>query len=213
MLLSGTIERNDKMLFTLEGNEEKENSLEDAVNEIIEKNYNSILNYCRYHLNDSAAATECTQEVFLLYIEKLKNIEIQYPRAWLYRAADNLLNRYRRSAAKEKRILMPLLDSVDTEDSESGNGLVYEQNLEQVLYEKMDIDSSVKKILSQLEPDELSLYNLHFKEGRTLKELAQIYNTTTSAIKNRLYRLKLHIKKISEKMIDEAEKLEYRSHV
>lgn len=173
----------------------------DDINAIISRYYDSILNYCRYHLYNNADAEECAQEVFITYITKVKKTKINNPRAWLYRTTDNLLNRYIRKIEKENHVFVPLPERDETKIP------LYDLTLDQLLENEVDVDSKVEKVLSKLDEDEAKLYALHFKEKHSLKELTAIYHLSIPAIKNRIYRLRLHIKKISAQILeDETEK-------
>ena len=45
---------------------------------------------------DTYAAEDCTQEVFVALFKKIKDLDDDNIRIWLYRAADNITNAYRR---------------------------------------------------------------------------------------------------------------------
>jgi len=66
-------------------------------NEIISQYYTEIYNYCFARMNfDSYAAEDCTQEVFITLFRKIKDLDDNNIRLWLYRSADNIMNTYRR---------------------------------------------------------------------------------------------------------------------
>ena len=66
-------------------------------NEIISQYYTEIYNYCFARMNfDSYAAEDCTQEVFITLFRKIKDLDDDNIRLWLYRSADNIMNTYRR---------------------------------------------------------------------------------------------------------------------
>ena len=66
-------------------------------NEIISQYYTEIYNYCYARMNfDAYAAEDCTQEVFVTLFRRIKDLDDNNIRIWLYRAADNVMNTYRR---------------------------------------------------------------------------------------------------------------------
>jgi len=84
--------------------------------------------------------------------------------------------------------------------------LRYDPDFDRLLEENIDIDKDVKKVLSGLNNDELKLYDLHYRRHLPLKELAIAYNLTVAAVKNKIYRLKLHIVKLVQKAIEDERK-------
>ena len=63
---------------------------------IVSENYESILRYCIIRLgNDSFAAEDCTQDVFLLLVRKSGELNLkQNIRGWLYAAADRVIKEH-----------------------------------------------------------------------------------------------------------------------
>jgi RNA polymerase sigma factor (sigma-70 family) len=160
-----------------------------------------ILNYCRYHLNyDEYAAEECTQEVFLIYFEKISKIEIRNKRAWLYRTADNCIKQYLSRIIKEKRKTIPFIDEEFVE--KQGDVFLYEQNFDKYFDDKIDIGKIAGMVIMALSFNERVLYKLHFREHKTNKELSALFDTSVPGIKNRVYRLKIHITQIAYDLIE-----------
>lgn len=69
---------------------------------VIDEYYQKIYNYCYSQLNYSHhAAADCTQEVFLIMLEKQKRLNMEGNiKLWLYRTANNVIRQYIR---KRKR--------------------------------------------------------------------------------------------------------------
>ncbi len=62
---------------------------------IIEKYYTDIYKFCYNRLNNTQAAEECTQDVFLLLFQKRAKLEFsEHLRSWLYEAAVRICNKY-----------------------------------------------------------------------------------------------------------------------
>ena len=69
---------------------------------IAEKYYQPIYKYCYAKLNcDASAAQDCTQNVFLIMIQKKNRLNLSNNmQTWLYKTADRVIRNYRR---KEKK--------------------------------------------------------------------------------------------------------------
>lgn len=82
---------------------QKKNKL---VEKLIEENYYRILRYCKACFQgDIYAAEECTQDVFLLFLEKKDALDLSDNiRGWLYATAERIILSYKRKAAIRKTI-------------------------------------------------------------------------------------------------------------
>ncbi len=61
----------------------------------------------------------------------------------------------------------------------------------------MNLEEAAKTILSGLNSREKELYDLYFKKHLSIKGLSAAYGVSISAIKNRIYRLRLHIVRLA----------------
>ena len=172
----------------------------DNESEELKKLYNQIANYCRKNLIDAASAEECTQDVFAIYFEKVSQIEIRDPKAWLFRTADNYLHKYNQKFQQEKQGIFPLPDPEDGAEDMEDIRFVYEQDF--FPEDSVDIDKDVDKVLSGLSDDEFKLYDLHFRKHLSLQQLTTSYGPSIPAVKNKIYRLKLHILKLVRKVME-----------
>ena len=68
------------------------------VQKIIEENYPSILRYCIARLGDDiCAAEDCTQEAFMLFLQKAEGLDLSGNiRGWLYAATDRIVRNYQK---------------------------------------------------------------------------------------------------------------------
>ena len=82
-------------------------SKEKLSEEIVMKQYASILRYCLYKLEqDMQAAEECTQEVFLLFWQKKDDLNLELNiRGWLYATADRICRDYCKKEAKRSSMI------------------------------------------------------------------------------------------------------------
>lgn len=65
---------------------------------LIEKYYPDILKYCTFRLKpDEQGAEDCTQEVFLVFSQKINELDMSSDlRSWLYAVADNKIMAYKK---------------------------------------------------------------------------------------------------------------------
>ena len=167
----------------------------------LKKLYNQILSYCRQYLPNDNAAMECVQEVFTTYFETAAQTDIRKPRAWLYRTADNYLHRYNRDRQREINRNSSLPDSGDEpenrmEENKFSYNPDFDRLIETTSEENFDVEKSVGKVLGHLTQDERKLYDLKYRQRLPIKEIAALSNVSPASIKNRIYRLKLHIIRI-----------------
>ncbi len=69
---------------------------------IIEENYSAVYRFCRSRLwDDENGAEECTQEVFLLFIQKINELNLNDKiERWLIAAASRIIKNYLKNKAK-----------------------------------------------------------------------------------------------------------------
>lgn len=157
--------------------------------------YVLLIKYCRIRMGEAEAfAADCVQEAFIVYYNKLlKGEEIRYPKAFLYRTADNFLKKY--TADYQKRLKnTTTLEEVDLQAdcdfSLSDNNLI-------------DYDECAARLLELLNKDELELYKMKYIEKKSLCEISEILNISGAAAAKRTSRLRAAIK---EKLADVIQK-------
>ena len=77
---------------------------EDLFEIIVRQYYDSIYRYCFYCLQgDEASAKDCTQETFLILIEKKRSVDLSGNiEGWLRRTAKNVIRHYLRKEKKSR---------------------------------------------------------------------------------------------------------------
>lgn len=77
---------------------------DNSYNNIIDEHYRNIYNYCYSLLSyNHHSAADCTQEVFLIFIEKHKKLNLNGNiKIWLYRTANNVIRQYRRKLKRNE---------------------------------------------------------------------------------------------------------------
>lgn len=153
--------------------------------------YEKILRYCYLKLSNEAAARDCVQDVFLLALSKLETISKHpNPGGFLFQTAKNLIQEERREYSK--RMLK------ETE-LESDCVTIYEDVFDTLLNEHdeyIDEQEYIPHVLSMLSQEKKELYSLYYVEKKSMREIAQMYNTEEAAIRMRYVRLRREIKSI-----------------
>jgi RNA polymerase sigma factor, sigma-70 family len=168
--------------------------------EVLNEYYNEILSYCRYHLDfNQSTAEECTQDVFITYFKSLANKKIQNPHAWLYRVADNYINRYIKDITIQKRMIVEFPNS-ETDNKTIDEQFVYNQDFDSLIFSKDDFETYERELLSCLNENELDFFNLFFRQHKSVQELSLYYNKSENAIYKRLQRLRIKLKEQIKKL-------------
>lgn len=145
---------------------------------LYKKYFEAIFRFVYQRLDDKNAANDITQQTFinaLVNIKKYENRGLPFA-SWLYRIALNELNKWFRTQKTSRTI------NIETAGVES----LFEEIEEQPYQE---YNTKLKKILTELEPNNLLLIEMRFFEKRSFKEMGNILNITENNAKVRLYRL------------------------
>lgn len=138
--------------------------------------------------NSTEQANDFLQELFMKLIEKPESYHLNYSfQTWLFSVANNMCkNEYRRREVRKEyqtlEALQPRLDYINDSSVEP------EQLLEKIF-----------QTLNQLGEEHRSAFLLRYREGFSIKEVAEILELPEGTVKSRLFNAK--------KML--AEKLEY----
>ncbi len=166
------------------------------VNKTFEKIYNEyigyISRYCNYKLNDYPEyAQDCIQDTFRVLFENLsKNIDIEYPKAFLIKTASNFVKLKFRDIDKEKNKQLSIdYDCLD---------IPVEQEFFSIDYDV--IDNLKNEILSELSDTEQELLSKvcrnYVDSYRTTKQLAKEYGCSETNIRQKIFVLRTKIKMI-----------------
>lgn len=145
-----------------------------------------LFNFCLARLSgERESADDCVQEAFLVLNSKLLNgEEIDNPRAFLYRTAENFVKRRQEQIVKENKRLVPLENATEAATNEE----VYCQAIEGI-----DYDMLAERLISSLDEDEKLLYNMRYIQNTRVDEIALTLNISRPAASMRLVRLKTKI--------------------
>lgn len=145
-----------------------------------------LFNFCLARLSgERESADDCVQEAFLVLSTKLENgEEIENPRAFLYRTAENFVRRRQEQIVKDTKRIVPLENATEAATTDE---VFYEA------IENIDYDALAERLIDKLDDDEKLLYNLRYIKNTRVDEIATILNISRPAVSMRLVRLKAKI--------------------
>ena len=148
------------------------------------KYYKQIFNYVYQRLDSKDTAFDITGQVFLKALTNIGRYQFKgVPFAsWLYRIAHNELMQMFRSQ-KDKRAINADIGDLRfiCEESESP---FFEEYI-----------PAIKRLIQELNPDDLQMVEMRFFEKRPFKEIAEILDITEVNAKVRMYRIIEKLKK------------------
>ena len=170
-----------------------------AFSELVNKYRKSVHALAWRKVQDFHIAEDITQETFLKAYQKLSTLkESQSFAGWLYVIAVNRCKAWLR----RKRIRTQSLENTHNAELEKATYSSYVINEK----ERTAVEAQrevVKKLLAKLQESDRTVITLYYLGGMTYEEISKFLGVSVSAIKNRLYRARQHLKK-EEPMIREA---------
>ena len=150
-------------------------------------------------IQDFHIAEDITQETFLKAYQGLSTLkQPQSFASWLYVIATN----HCKTWLSKNRLQTQSLEDTDYTELEKAtySSYVSAEN------ERVSVEAQrevVKKLLAKLQESDRTIITLYYLGGMTYEEISRFLGVSVSAIKNRLYRARQHLKK-EEPMIKEA---------
>ena len=156
----------------------KETAGEALFMEMLDSYQDAIFRFLYFRVSSRAVALDITQDTFTRVWSYLAGgKDIQYPEAFLYRAAKNALIDYYK---KEKPIS---LDSL----MESGYDPQTNRDTDEIL--RQDDITEVRDMLENISEDDRQIIHLRFTEERPIEEIANIYDKSTNAMTVQIHRI------------------------
>lgn len=152
-----------------------------AFSKIVEAYQKSVYNLCRYMLNEATEAEDATQEIFIRAYFKLDSYDPKRKfSTWLFSIASH----YCLDMLKKRRFRLVSWDSLPAwYRCPTAEPLLPES----VLIETETLQE-VRHLLDALSPDYRTVVILKYWNTMSYEEIAQTLNTSSSAIKSRLFR-------------------------
>ncbi len=142
-----------------------------------------LFNFCLARLSgERESADDCVQEAFLVLNQKLLDgEEIQNPRAFLYRTAENFVKRRHEQITKERKRFVSVEDIKDSVSSQDD----YFEIADSIDYAKL-----ARRLIENLNDSEKELYNMRYTAKRRVDEIAELLEISRPAASMRLMRLR-----------------------
>ncbi|NCO23066.1 hypothetical protein COW09_01060 [bacterium (Candidatus Moisslbacteria) CG12_big_fil_rev_8_21_14_0_65_36_11] len=156
--------------------------------EIIYREYEErIYRFVYFRVSNRETAQDLTSEVFIKILDYLKNTDIEIDNfcAFIYKSTRNLVNDFYRL-----RRLTVSLDEVREVSLPS--------NLEEIAEKNIQL-GEIKKYFEELKPEYREPVLLHYFEGLSYKDMAQILGETEDSLKMRSHRGIKQLKKFLKK--------------
>lgn len=142
-----------------------------AGNQLVEKYYSSIYQYCYLHTHNQEYAEDMVQETFERFFGALiSGAEIKKAKSYLYNIAGNIIkNNYK----KKKEIMTDQLPDIEDENPKN-----------------IEIRIDIERALEQLPEEIKEIVILFFFQGLKRKEIADLLNIKLSLVKYRVSKAK-----------------------
>lgn len=144
------------------------------------KNRQAIFNFVRKKISDNQVVEEITQDIFLAFLEGLRNFHFQSSlKTFLFRIARNkVVDYYRKN--KIKKILFSYLPKFFVEEI---SAIFIEEEIE-----RKEVEKKIKKIFSFLPKDYQRILRLKYIEKKKIKHIAKIFKISFKATESLLFR-------------------------
>ena len=158
------------------------------IEEYFLEHYDALCRYCAARMsNYMFYAEDIVNGTFALLCEKWHGLSKDNIRAWLYRAADNLLKDFYRKQAREAKEIERIEDMGEF----TSDDLIYEQDFENISDDEIEIRKY--EILNGLSEKDRRLYDMNFVERLSHREICKELSIPEETLKKRVYRLKQKI--------------------
>lgn len=175
----------------------------EAFRDLVERHKLSVLNLCLRFTGNKEDAEDLAQEAFIRVFQAAPNYEVKAAfTTWLYRITVNLcLNHQRR-----KKVLH--FFSLD-QSKNSQHHAQYRvpdfaaQERPDTDYEQKQVQQFVQQAIQSLPENQRTVLILHRYHDLSYKEIAEVLDTTVSAVESRLHRAKENLKKKLKFVVEE----------
>ena len=147
-------------------------TLDEKFKQIYDLYHKKIFNYIIKCIGDREEATDLLQEVFILFYNKLPNLDISTTRieSWLLKVARNYSMSFSRK--RYKRPMTGLNENEPTAKSNTDD-----------MFKRKDLTKRMSAFLAQLNERERSIFILHKLEGVKYRDLMEIFDISNRTLK------------------------------
>ncbi len=152
-----------------------------AFSHLVEKYQGPVYNLCYYMLDDAAAAEDATQEVFIRAYFKLDTYdETRQFSTWLFSIAAH----YCLDRLKMRRLRVVSWDSLPSWKIISSEVAAQPE----LVFIKKETRAEVRNLLNTLQTEQRIIIVLKYWHDMRCDEIAEVMNTSVSAVKSKLFR-------------------------
>ncbi len=157
-----------------------------ALHHLMQQHQVALVSFIRRHLPPGEEVEDMLQELYAHVMQRSDIIHMDYPQAFLFKAAHNLLrDKSRKAAVRQRGDHMPLKEEA----------LVSEQpSQEQALVAKQDFQA-FQEMLAAMPPKCRKVFILHRVEGMKYQEIAAHFCISVSAVEKSMMRAMAFIDK------------------
>lgn len=167
-----------------------------AFKELVTRYQKLVFNVCLRFTGEKETAEDLAQEVFFQLYIKAKNFRSRSKfSTWLYRIAVNHSLNYNRKK-KASPECNPFGSFKDTGSSKSENTSAPPYDSPEKSLEKKEEQAFIRQALFSLPEKQRTAFILHYWEGCSYKEIAEILETSLSSIESRIHRAKKSLREI-----------------
>lgn len=140
--------------------------------QLFEKNYNALCNYATGMINDSHAAEDVVQSVFIQIWEKGKLLELKNPSAYLLKSVRYKCIDYLKGKKRKNEVLFDQLPEIGKEEI--------------VALKEEEIEPLLNYFIAKLPPKMRRVFLLSRQQGLTYKEIAATLNVSPKTVENQM---------------------------
>ena len=151
--------------------------------------YESLINFARARLGEYGGFSEdCVHEAYVVFYKRLQTgEEFTHPRAFLYRALDNIVKK------QKTKLIADEMNTVSLDALENANEIAVE--------DEFDCEEYIKKPEESLDEDERKLYMEKFVYNKKIEEISKEMNLSVGSVTMRLSRLRKKLKSLLADLI------------
>ena len=155
--------------------------------DLFRRHYAAVFRYAVHRLFNRHIAEDVTAEVFLKAASRFDTFRGDEPafRGWLYRIATNCINEHLRAGARRKMLLPQHSASDETSCAADGEAL-----------DRADAARKLAGAILALKPRFQAVVVLHYFEGLTLAEVANVLECSPATVRSQLARALSKLRKL-----------------
>jgi RNA polymerase sigma-70 factor (ECF subfamily) len=175
-----------------------------AFKELVDKYQRAVINLAYRFLGSREEAEDIAQEVFLKVYKAAKRYKPEARFAtWLFRITNNTcLNELRQRKRKQEISLEPSSDH--SEKDFTMDVPAPEETRPDIQLEREERNQIIQKSLETLPPNQRMAFILKRFEGLSYQEIAEVLNTSVSAVESLLFRAKQNLRTVLSPYVKNA---------